>query len=248
MRVVFQPFRDIQHTVSEGEDYVKFENRTEAGQLLSQKLKNYKNKNVIVYALPRGGVVTGVEIAKFLHAPLDLIITRKITYPYNPEYAIAAVSESGKMVGNPSELLTVDEKFLREETEKQRKEAARRRREYAGGQAAISAKGKIAILADDGVATGLSLRAGILEIKSHHPEKIIVAVPVIPFSAAEVLRKEVDDVVALEQPSEDMFLGAVGAYYEDFKQVEDFQVVRILEDYKHFYEKNLRGGEDTNQR
>jgi len=213
---------------------MKFRNRTEAGKLLAKKLKKYINKDVIVYALPRGGVVTGVEVAKYLTSPLDLLITRKITYPYNPEYAIAAISESGEVVGNRAELMTVDEKWLEEEMEKQKKEAVRRREEYLLGRKMYSPTGKTAIIVDDGVATGLSLRAGVLEIKKYHPKKIVIACPIIPLPSARIIQKEVDEIVAVEILPEDAFLGAVGAYYEDFRQVEGYEVIRILEDYARF--------------
>lgn len=208
---------------------MRFRDRTEAGQLLAEKLKSYQDKDVIVYALPRGGVVTAIEIAKYLHAPLDLIFTRKISHPYNPEYAIAATAENGHIVGTRREIMSVDEDWLEEEIEKQRQEAARRRKKYLRGRKITSPKKKVAILVDDGVATGLTLRVGILELKHHNPKKIIVAVPVVPRSTAERIQAEADELVALEVPSDDTFLGAVGAYYDDFRQVDDEQVIEILQ-------------------
>lgn len=208
-----------------------FKNRQEAGKLLAQKLKKYKGKNVVVYALPRGGVVTAVEIAKYLNAPLDLIISRKIGHPYNPEYAIAAIAENGDLIGSTRELELVDKEWLRKEIEHQRLEAKRRREKYLAGREEITAEGKIAILVDDGVATGLTLRAGIRELLHRHPQKIVVAVPVIPSSTAEIIKKEAGDLVALNIPSDNDFLGSVGAYYEDFSPVEDEEVITILKAY-----------------
>ncbi len=208
-----------------------FKDRQEAGKLLAQKLKKYKGKDVVVYALPRGGVVTAVEIAKYLDAPLDLIISRKIGHPYNPEYAIAAVAENGDLIGSKEELELVDKEWLRKEIEHQRLEAKRRREKYLAGRKEITAEGKIAILVDDGVATGLTMRAGIRELLHRRPKKIVVAVPVIPSTTAEIIKNEVGELVALEIPSDNEFLGSVGAYYEDFSPVEDEEVITILKTY-----------------
>lgn len=211
---------------------MRFIDRTEAGQLLSERLKQYRDKNVIVYALPRGGVVTAVEIARYLHSPLDLIIARKISHPDSPEYAIAAAAENGHIVGTRSELKSVDEKWLEEEIKKERQEIARRRKKYLRGREILSPEEKIAILVDDGVATGLTLRVGILELKHHTPQKLIVAVPVVPKSTAKILRTEADELVALEIPPDNTFLGAVGAYYDNFDQVEDKEVIAILKEHR----------------
>jgi putative phosphoribosyl transferase len=209
----------------------QFKDRTEAGNLLAHKLEQYKDKDVIVYALPRGGVVTALEIARELHAPLDLIITRKITHPYSPEYAIAAINESGQIIGSRHELMMVDEDWLEEEAGKQQEEIRRRREQYLPGISMISPTNSIAIIVDDGVATGLTLRVSIRELNRHHPQKIIVAVPIIPKSTAVTIAYEIDELVAIEIPSDTEFLGAVGAYYNDFKQISDDQVIRSLNKY-----------------
>ncbi|MDO8269159.1 MAG: phosphoribosyltransferase family protein [Candidatus Levybacteria bacterium] len=206
-----------------------FKNRTEAGEMLAQKLGKYANRDVVVYALPRGGVVTAVEIAKHLHAPLEVVITRKIGHPTNPEYAIAAISENGHMVTNRSELASIEEDFLQKEIEKQREEIKRRKEMYLGGREIISTDGKIAILVDDGVATGLTLRVGIIELRHRNPKKIVIAVPIVSKSTADVLKNEIDELIALEIPSDDVFLSSVGDYYENFKQVEDSEVIEILD-------------------
>ena len=216
---------------------MRFANRTEAGRLLAERLVSYKDKNVIVYGLPRGGVVTAVEIARFLHAPLDLIIARKITHPNSPEYAIAATAENGHIVGTRSELELVDKEWLENEIEKERREAKRRKETYLHGKTMRSPEGKIAILVDDGVATGLTLRVGILELRHHNPQKLVVAVPVVSKSTFEILKKEADEIISLEMPSDDEFLGAVGSYYEDFDQVEDEEVISILAAHEKWLEK-----------
>ncbi len=211
-------------------------NRTQAGKMLASKLHKYKKEDAIVYALPRGGVVTAVEIAKDLLAPLDLVNVRKITHPSSPEYAIAVVDEFGRVLGNRKELLQVDEDWLENEVEIKRREAESRRALYFNGRRRISASGKVAIIVDDGVATGLTLRAGIEEVKKDNPLKIIVAVPIVPKSTAAHLKQIVDEFVSLITPSDAEFLGAVGSYYENFQQVSDTQVIRILDEHTHWLE------------
>lgn len=202
--------------------------------MLAKALKKYKGKDVVVYALPRGGVVVGVEIARELHAPLDLVIARKIGHPYQPEYAIAAIAEKGHIVGVQKELKAVDQEWLQEEIERQRKEARRRREKYLQGKSEIPVDGKIAILVDDGIATGLTMRAGIMELKHRHPKEIVVAVPVVPKTTADIIKKEAQgELVALEIPSDDAFQGAVGAYYDEFFPVEDDEVISILKAYEN---------------
>ncbi|MBI5123302.1 ribose-phosphate diphosphokinase [Candidatus Roizmanbacteria bacterium] len=209
---------------------MQFKDRIEAGQQLAQALKTYQGQDVVVYALPRGGVVIALEIAKFLNAPLDLIIVRKIGHPSQPEYALAAVSDND-MIGNQEELKSIDEKWLKEEVEKERLEIKRRRNNYLHDRKEISTEGKIAIIVDDGVATGLTMRAGIRELKNRHPQKIIVAVPVVPQSTAQILQKEAGALVTLDTPRDEEFLGAVGSYYEDFPQIKDEEVIAILKSY-----------------
>lgn len=210
-----------------------FKNRQDAGRRLSQLLKKYEGEDIIVYALPRGGVTVAAEIAKFLHAPLELLFAHKIGHPYQPEYAIAAVSESGHVIGSPDELLSLGDVWLEREKEHQLKEIKRKRELYLKGRKEISVKGKIAIIVDDGIATGLTMQVGIKELKGNHPKKIVVAVPVAPKNTADAIKKMVDDFVGIEIA--DNFLGAVGAYYDEFNQVEDREVIDILKQ---------NGGED----
>lgn len=220
---------------------MNFKDRKEAGRLLADALKKYRDKDVVVYALPRGGVVTGAEIARGLHTRLGLIIARKIGHPYQPEYAVGATAENGHIVGSSRELKSIDEEWLKEETEKQQKEAKRRREKYLQGKPEIPVGGKIAILVDDGVATGLTIRVGIMELKHRHPARIVVAVPVVPKTAAEIIKKEADELVALEIPSDDVFPGAVGAYYDEFFPVKDEEVIAILDAYEKEFQEKGRG-------
>ncbi|MHB1347741.1 MAG: phosphoribosyltransferase [Candidatus Humimicrobiaceae bacterium] len=205
-----------------------FRDRTEAGKLLAQALTAYKGSDSAVFALPRGGVMVAIEIARFLNAPLGLVITRKIGHPLQPEYAIAATSESGKVLGSSRELKSVDQNWLNSEIEKQRLEAKRRREEYIGNKKEIDAKNKNAILVDDGIATGFTIRVAIQELRQMKPKKIIVAVPVAAKTIADVIEKEADELVALEIPEDYEFLGAVGAYYDNFYPVSDQEVISVL--------------------
>src|SRR3989344_4784442 len=173
---------------------MEFKSRQQAGQLLVSKLKKYIDKDVVVYAIPRGGVVTANEIAKKLKFPLDLVIARKIGHPHNIEYAIAAVAADGHIVSVKEEIDQVSKDWLQEKIEEERMEIKRRRGTYLLGKESISAIGKIAILVDDGVATGLTLRAGIMELKHQKPRKIIVAVPVICESISKIIKAEVDEL------------------------------------------------------
>lgn len=205
-----------------------FKNRTEAGKKLAELLSDYASEDVIVYALPRGGVILGAEIARALNAPLDLIITRKIGHPSNPEYAVCALAEDGAPICNQSELERLGHPWLEEEKHKAREEIQRRREEYLGNSAQKEVKGKTAIIVDDGIATGLTMIASIEELKIHEPKEIVVAIPIVPYLTSLKLEGMVDKVVYVEATRD--FLGAVGAYYEDFTQVDDEEVKRILKE------------------
>jgi predicted phosphoribosyltransferase len=205
---------------------MRFIDRADAGTQLATALEEYKDQHPLVYALPRGGVVLGAIIAERLQAPLSLIIPRKIGAPTHPEYAVAAVTEDGTLVANPVEMAGLSEDWLQAEVQRQQQEAARRRQVYLKGQPSPSAEGKTAIIVDDGVATGLTMAAAIKEIAKQNPAELIVAVPVIPHDVAVALKNEADELVALIAPQ--YFAGAVGAYYDQFDQVEDSEVIKLL--------------------
>lgn len=206
-----------------------FKDRRDAGHQLAKLLAKYKDEDVIVYALPRGGVVLAEEIANSLNAPLDLLLAHKIGHPHQPEYAIAAVSENGHLIGNPHELELFGKEWLESAKQKQMDEIKRKRLLYLKEKKVIPVKDKIAIIVDDGIATGLTMLAGIKELQDQHPKKIIVAVPVSPESTAEQIKTLVDDLVAVVIPDNTKFLGSVGAYYDKFGQVEDDEVIAILD-------------------
>ena len=206
---------------------MRFKDRSEAGQQLALALEKYRDRPAVVYALPRGGVVLAVEIAKALHLPLDLIIPRKIGHPYNPEYAIGAVSEDGEPVYNDWEIARLDRHWLENQVNSERREARRRREQYLQGREPLPIAGKTAILVDDGIATGLTMLAAIRDIKKRQPSRVVVTIPVAPEDTVERLLQEADEVVGLDITAH--YLGAVGAYYDHFPQVSDAEVIRLMQ-------------------
>lgn len=186
----------------------------------------YTGDDAVVYALPRGGVPVALEVAKALDAPLDLVIPRKVGHPASPEYAIAAVTESGEIVRNESEVAALDPDWFERAVAEEREEATRRRERYLAGRKPIPAEGKTAIVVDDGIATGLTMRAAVRAIRKQKPARLIVAIPVAPDEVIEQLTKEVDEVIVAVQPRP--FLGAIGAYYRDFEQTADSEVIQAL--------------------
>lgn len=202
-----------------------FANRTDAGRQLARALIDNKGRPAVVYALPRGGVVCAVEVARALEAPLDLIVARKIGHPQSPEYAIGAVTEEGDVVLNPAESGTLDLPWLKVAAEVELREARRRRTLFLGDRAPIPVDGKIAIVVDDGLATGLTMEAAVHQLRKRHPETVIVAVPVAATQTVERLRWLADQIVVLHTPK---VFEAVGLFYRNFNQVSDDEVVALL--------------------
>lgn len=205
-----------------------FKNRGEAGIRLSARLLQYKNRpDVIVLALPRGGVVTAFEIARALHAPLDVVIVRKLGFPGQPELALGAVAETGTVVVNEDIVAAsrVSEDFLNHEINVQQNEIARCVTAYRAGKGLPDLQGMTVILADDGVATGATIKAAITALGKEKVAKLVVALPVGPPETIETLQNLVDELICLETPYGFM---AVGAHYSDFTQVSDSEVVDLL--------------------
>ena len=207
-----------------------FKNRHDAGKRLADKLKEYKEKkDVVVLALPRGGIVIGYEIAKKLNLKLDIILVQKIGAPNNPELGIGALSEGGVSY---LEKNIIKHLGLKKEDVKKAKEIAYfklkiRISKYRINRPLLSLKGKIIILVDDGLATGVTAQAAIKFIKKHNPKKIIFASPVSSYESLETIKKKISETVSLLSPY-DLF--SIGYYYNDFNQVEDKQVLDMLND------------------
>ncbi|HDQ22649.1 MAG TPA: phosphoribosyltransferase [Candidatus Uhrbacteria bacterium] len=213
---------------------MNFKNRQDAGQKLAQKLKEFKGqKNALLLALPRGGVVVAFEIAKELNLPLDLVVPRKIGAPFNEEYAIGAITESGEGIFDQEAIasLNVTKDYLDKEVATEKKEAQRRLKTYRQNQPPLNLKNKTVIIVDDGIATGLTMRAAIKSAKEKKAKKIIVAVPVTARDSLKTIEKEADKVICLDAP---LFFGAVGAFYENFDQTEDQEVIDLMQKAKEF--------------
>ena len=205
-----------------------FKDRNEAGVKLAEKLRLYKgNGNVIVLAIPRGGVQVGHEISRFLNAQLDIIVTKKICLPDDEEFAIGSVAPDKKVMLNEEaiRIYNVPQDYIKEKTKKISKEIERRYRAYKGNYNLQNLKNKIVILTDDGVATGFTIRAAIGYIKAQNPEKIILAVPVSPLDFSNQIRKEVDEFVCLHSTN---LFSSIGQFYGSFPQLSDEEVKKIL--------------------
>lgn len=209
-----------------------FRSRLDAGQQLAQKVRHLHNESVVVLALPRGGVVVAEPVALTLRAPLDLLIVRKVGHPMHPEYAIAAVAEDGHIFANEREVASIDQRAYQKAVDQERAEARRRREKYLGSQKPIDVAGKVVIIVDDGIATGLTMKAAIGEVRHRNPAKVVVAVPVAPNEVVAEMRTMADDVVAMR--GEASFRGSIGEYYDEFPQVSDEEVVGILTRYRKY--------------
>jgi putative phosphoribosyl transferase len=206
-----------------------FRNRVEAGKKLAGALMDLKGKEVVVLGIPRGGVVVANEVARSLGAPLDVVVTRKIEAPGEPEYALGAVTQEGDVIMDrqAAESLGASPAYLEDQIRKKREEVRERMERLRGDAPYPDLEGKIVVIVDDGIATGSSVGAAVMSVKKRRPKQIVVAVPVAPADAVETLSEEGAKVVCLEKPGP--FL-AIGEFYEDFDQVEDLEVKRILEE------------------
>jgi putative phosphoribosyl transferase len=207
-----------------------FSNRQEAGRRLAAELARFKNAQPVILALPRGGVPVGFEIALALDAPLDVVLVRKIGAPGMSELAIGAIVDGeqldkiidSRLVAE----LAVPQSYLDAEIARQAAEIERRRRVYFKGRAPVTVAGRAALVVDDGIATGATMRAALRAIRRRSPAKLVLAVPVAPGHTIEALRPEVDEIVCLATPEE---FYAIGQFYADFRQLDDEAVVTLLD-------------------
>lgn len=207
-----------------------FQNRTEAGQKLAARLQAYYSQpDVLVLALPRGGVPVGCEIAKTLHAAVDVFVVRKLGVPWDPELAMGAVATGGVRVLDETTVrsLAIPAEEIAKVAAREEDELERRERVYRGGRNPLPVAGKKVILVDDGVATGSTLRAGVAALRKLQPARIVVAVPVAPQAASSLLRSLADEVVCAVEAED--FL-AISDWYEDFDQLTDRDVKNMLQE------------------
>ncbi len=206
----------------------KFQNRQDAGKVLAECLKGYANRSdVIVLALPRGGVPIAYEIANALSVELDIFVVRKLGVPGNEELAMGAIATGDCVIFNNDIIkeLDISEKNIDLVIQHERLELDRRNKKYRGDKKIPNLKNKIVILVDDGVATGATMRAAIMALRQQQPASIMMAVPVAEKSTCDELTDLVNEIVCPLQPNS---FYAVGAWYEDFPQVEDEEVIELL--------------------
>lgn len=204
-----------------------FKNRVEAGKQLASTLMDYAEEETIILAIPRGGVVVGYEIANKLQTVLDVIIPKKIGAPHNKELAIGAITEDGTKILDQKliDYLKIPESYIKAESEKQRLEIERRLKFYRGNVPYPKIKDRKAIIVDDGIATGATIRAALASIRKKGPKSIVIGVPVAPTSTIKNLMKEADKVICLYTP-EPFF--AIGQFYRDFTQTSDEEVIKLI--------------------
>jgi predicted phosphoribosyltransferase len=205
----------------------QFLDRHDAGRQLAAALERFRGPQTVVLGVPRGGVIVAAEVARALNAPLDVVIARKLGAPFQPELAIGAVVSGGqRLLDEPSiRYLEVPPEYLEHETARQLAEIDRRLEVYRDGRPPVQVGGKTVILVDDGIATGYTIRAALVALRSQAAARLVVAVPVAPPTSCEELRRLADEVVCLKTP--EPFL-AVGAWYRNFEQNTDEEVTRLL--------------------
>ena len=211
----------------------RFLNRTDAGRRLAATLSAYAGRpDVIVLALPRGGVVVAYEVARELDVPLDVFIVRKLGVPEHDELAMGAIASGGASVLDEALVreLRISERDIRTVIAAEQRELERREREYRGGRPPPDIAGRTVILVDDGLATGASMRVAVAALKQEHPGRLVVAVPIAPPETCDTLRREADDVVCAVTPEP---FYAVGLWYEDLTQTTDREVHDLLERARH---------------
>jgi len=211
----------------------RFRDRTDAGRRLASALVAYAHDpTLLVLALPRGGVPVAFEVARALHAPLDVLLVRKLGLPANEEYAMGAIASGGLVVLDRSvkERFGVSDAQISQSIERERRELERREQLYRGNRALPEIAERTVILVDDGLATGATMFAAIAALREKHPKRIVVAVPIGPPETCEAMRARADDVVCAD--TADPFM-AIGIWYDDFSQTTDDEVRDLLDRAEH---------------
>jgi putative phosphoribosyl transferase len=218
-----------------------FRDRADAGRRLAERLQGHRAGWPVVLALPRGGVPVGFEVARALGAPLDIVLVRKIGAPRQPELAAAAIVDGSgtEIVLNEDviEGLAIPRSYIEEEAARQRVELERRRQAYLPGRPHPKLQGCTAIIVDDGIATGATIRAALKAVRRSHPKRLVLAAPVAPPETVRALRSECDELVCLAEPA---IFGGISAFYDDFRQLEDDEVIELLKRAERF-----GGGKDA---
>ncbi len=205
----------------------RFESRKAAGTLLAAELKKLKGEAAVVLGIPRGGMIVACELALALDADLDIVLSRKLGAPHNPELAIGAVGEDGKVFLNENVVgyLSVGDDYVRVEKERQMLEIKRRIALYRKVLPKVALNERTVIVTDDGVATGATMQAALWSVRQEGPKKLIAALPVGPPETLEMLSQDADEIICLRAPE---FFAAVGQFYSQFTQVEDKELLELL--------------------
>lgn len=205
---------------------ITFDSRTDAARLLARVLAIHRGRNPLVLAIPRGAVAMGRLLADELGGELDVVLVRKLRAPHAPEFAVGAVDESGwTYIADDAAQAGADAAYLEREKQRQIDALRKRRRQYTPVRAPIDPRGRIAIVVDDGLATGASMIAALHAVRARQPARLICAVPVAPPASLEKIRPHADEVVCLSAPAD---FHAVSQFYREFPQVEDDEVVALL--------------------
>ncbi|HEU4630472.1 MAG TPA: phosphoribosyltransferase [Gemmatimonadaceae bacterium] len=211
----------------------RFHDRTDAGRRLARELAIYADRpDVRVLALPRGGVPVAFEVARALHAPLDVFVVRKLGLPGHEEYAMGAIASGGITVLDTEVVrrFAIPRSAVERVSERERQELERRERRYRGDRPLPEVAGRTVILVDDGLATGSTMRAAVEALRQEQPARLVAAVPIAAPETCDALREEVDDVICAVTPEP---FHAVGLWYEDFSQTTDEEVHALLERARH---------------
>jgi putative phosphoribosyl transferase len=205
-----------------------FQDRLDAGRQLAGALAAYRADRPLILAIPRGAVPMGAELARVLDGELDVVLVHKLSSPWEPEYALGAIDESGwSFISDPT---VADEQTLARERARRLADLQRRRALYSPGLAPADPRDRVTIIIDDGLATGATMRAALHAVRAQSPRRLICAVPVAAPASLEKVQRDADEVVCLFAPAG---FRAVGQFYRDFRQVEDEEVIACLAKYRH---------------